>query len=66
MGYCDMRYIIELLDEITSNEEIFKDNHNELILITKTFIKYYIENSVDLLQLMHSSESHVEQEEEED
>ena len=61
-----MRDVMDLLDEIVTNKEVFKDNHNELIVITKTFIKYYIENSVDLLQIMHSSESHIEQEEEEE
>ncbi len=56
MQYGEIQNAIDLFDEILSNEEIFKTKHPELIQITNSFLYYYTDNKVDLMELVHYSE----------
>ena len=55
MGYGDTRNVIDLFDEIISHEEIFKLNHPNLIQITNSFLQYYTDNKLHLMELVHYS-----------
>ena len=64
MEYGEIRNAIDLLNEITSNEEIFKAKHPDLIRTTNSFLQYYKDNKVDLMELVHYSEPQILDDEE--
>ena len=65
IGYGEIRNVIEVFDEIISNEEIFKADHQILIDITTSFLEYYKNHKENLLELVNYSKPEIFDEEEE-